>query len=267
METIDVTQFLKDAENSLRDFIAIILQKNLGGNWVETCGISNERIDIWRERQQTEARRQSSGTVEPRLIYYADFYDLPTILKKHWNFFDQVFGKWRRFEVFWDELQRFRDPDAHRRELLPHQKYLIIGIAGEIRNSIVRYRSKMETSEDYYPRFETVRDSLGNVFVPHGEDRMLVTGLRLRAGDQIELVSTATDPLGEQLEYAVRKLGSSEFVWQNSGTFSVVFDEGDVRQKLDVQVAVRSLRKFHAFTGYDDLVGFRYELLPPVGRV
>jgi len=264
MELTDVTQFLKDAENSLRDFIATILQQNLGSNWIEVCGISNDRVLIWRGRRETEAKRQASGAIEPRLLYYADFYDLPTILKKNWDLFEQIFGKWRRFEIFLDELQRFRDPDAHRRELLPHQKYLIIGIAGEIRNSIVRYRSKMETSEDYYPRFETVRDSLGNVFVPNGESRMLVTGLRLRAGDRIELVATATDPLGDPLEYAVRKLGSSQFVWQKNGTFSMIFDENDVRKKFDVQIAVRSPRKFHAFTEYDDLVGFRYELLPPV---
>lgn len=121
----------------------------------------------------------------------------------------------------------------------------------------------METGEDYYPRFEVVRDSLGNVFVPQGENRMLVTGIGLRPGDCIEFVATAADPLGAQLEYAVRKLGSSLFVWQNSASFSISFDERDVRQKMDVQVAVRSLRKFHAYQEYDDLVDFRYEILPP----
>jgi len=263
MESLDVTQFLKDAENSLRDFIATILHKHLGSNWVEASGVSAERVRAWQDRQKSEEKRQATGTVDPRLLYYADFYDLATILKKHWHLFEEVFGKFRRFEVLWDELQRYRDPDAHRRELLPHQKYMIIGISGEIRNCIVRYRSKMETGEDYYPRFEVVRDSLGSVFVPQGENRMLVTELRLRPGDCMEVVATATDPLGSQLEYAVRKLGSSQFVWQNSGAFSISFDERDVRQKMDVQVAVRSPRKFHAYQEYDDLVAFRYEILPP----
>ena len=63
-------------------------------------------------------------------------------------------------DVWLSTLEAFRNPDAHRRELLLHQKYLILGICSEIRLLIIRYRSKMETSEDYYPRIESIQDSL-----------------------------------------------------------------------------------------------------------
>ena len=69
-------------------------------------------------------------------------------------------------DVWLSELEKLRDPEARRRELLPHQKHLAIGISGEIRNRLIRYRSKQETSEDYYPRIESVRDSLGNIWTP-----------------------------------------------------------------------------------------------------
>jgi hypothetical protein len=146
---IDITQALKDTENALRDFISSVLQKKFGGNWVEQCGVSPERIKRWQERKVEEEKRQKFGVIEERLIYYADFYDLKTILKKHWvGEFSEGLGDWKTMEVWLDELGRLRDPEAHRRELLPHQKHLAVGIAGEIRTRIVRYRSKQETSED-----------------------------------------------------------------------------------------------------------------------
>ena len=40
-------------------------------------------------------------------------------------------GEWKTMEVWLDELEKLRNPDAHRRELLPHQKQLAAGIAGE----------------------------------------------------------------------------------------------------------------------------------------
>jgi hypothetical protein len=79
--TQDITQALRDTENSLRDFIAVVLRAKLGESWLENCGISSERLEKWKERKAEEEKRQESGVVEQRLIYYADFYDLRTILK------------------------------------------------------------------------------------------------------------------------------------------------------------------------------------------
>lgn len=145
---MDVTQALKDAENSLRDFIASVLQNKLGDNWAEHCGVTPERITKWRERKETESKRQEAGVTDERLIYYADFYDLATMLKKHWTHFAPALGDQRTMDVWLSELEKLRDPDAHRRELLPHQKHLVLGISGEIRNRLVRFRSKQEMAED-----------------------------------------------------------------------------------------------------------------------
>jgi hypothetical protein len=87
--------------------------------------------------------------------------------------------------VWLKELERYRDPDAHRRELLPHQKHLILGLSGEIRSRIVRFRSKQESADDVFPRFESVRDSLGSIWTPGGAMnlRMVNTGAILRPGE------------------------------------------------------------------------------------
>jgi len=133
---------LKDAENALRDFIAQTLERALGNGWESNCGVTEGRLTKWRERKQTESSCQETGTTEERLLYYADFYDLKTILKKHWaQYFTQALGDWKIMEVLLAELEKLRDPDAHRRELLPHQHHFALGISGEIRTRISRYRS------------------------------------------------------------------------------------------------------------------------------
>jgi hypothetical protein len=260
LEHVDVTQALKDAENSLRDFIAVVLRDKLGEEWVENCGVSSDRLAKWEERRTAEEKRQKFGVVEPRLIYYADFYDLPTILRKHWSGpFSEALGDLKTMEVWLNELSRFRDPDAHRRELLPHQKHLIYGIAGEIRNRLVRYRSKRETSEDYYPRIESVRDSLGNTCIQAYQ--LVETGMRVRVADVIEYVITATDPMGEPLQYALYE--STDTRWQDQNVLSLTLGQHHIEKKHSVLLAIRSQRRYHAYRDYDDLAGFVYEVLPP----
>ena len=259
---IDVTQSLKDTENSLRDFIALVLQKQLGNSWVEECGVSPERLDKWKERRVAEKKRQKSGVVEQRLIYYADFYDLSTILKKHWSgAFSDALGDWKTTEIWLGELEKLRDPDAHRRELLPHQKHLILGISGEIRIRLIRYRSRQETSEDYYyPKIESARDSLGNIYT-YGKVGSTNTGMSLRVGDFIEFVITATDPMGEPLQYAV--YNSFLTKWQDNNIIQLTITEKDIRKDFDVMLVIKSRRKYHAYEDSDDRVVFSYEVLPP----
>jgi len=258
----DITQALKDTENSLRDFIVITLRAKSGESWLETCGVSVERLEKWKERKAEEEKRQESGVVEQRLIYYADFYDLRTILKKHWSGeFVAALGDWKTMEVWLSELEKLRDPDAHRRELLPHQKHLVLGIAGDIRTRLVRYRSKQETSEDYYPRIESARDSLGNLYT-YGEPKIILTGMRLRVGDVIDFTITATDPLGETLQYRI-KYGQITTEWQAGNAFSFRVTEGEIGIDLLVSLDVKSERKFHAHGDWDDFVEFSYDVLPP----
>ncbi|MGO9175600.1 MAG: Swt1 family HEPN domain-containing protein [Desulfobaccales bacterium] len=263
---IDITQALKDTENALRDFIASILHNKFGENWPEKSGLSPERIKIWQDRKAEEEKRQKFGTVEERLIYYADFYDLGTILHKNWDGeFKEALGDWKTMEVWLDELGKLRDPDAHRRELLPHQKHLAVGIAGEIRTRLVRYRSKQETSEDYYPKIESVRDSFGNIIT--AGKRTFITIIKLRPGDLIEFLVTASDPLEEEIEYLLVKNHSySKSKWQKGNSFSVKIFEKDVKKNFSIELRIRTHRKFHAYSDDDDWVEFLYEVLPPKSK-
>jgi Swt1-like HEPN len=257
---VDVTQALSDTENALRDFIGGVLSRSLGPEWVDKCGVSPERVEVWRERKRVEGARQEAGVVEERLIYYADFYDLKTILKKHWSGeFSDALGDWKTMEVWLAELERLRDPDAHRRELLPHQKNLALGIAGEIGTRLVRYRSKRETTEDCFPRIESARDSLGNMWTPGMV--WVDTGVVLRPGDTVDFVLTARDPEGADLEYGI-KFDAFGPNWQKEPAFNVRFTESHIAKSLFLELYVRSTRSYHALGDWDDKATFVYKVLP-----
>jgi len=262
---MDVTQALRDTENALRDFIAARLEQSLGSDWVNACGVTPERVEKWKARKADEERRQEAGVVDERPLYYADFYDLTTILKKHWQGdFSDAFGKWRRFEVYLDELAAFRDPDAHRRELLPHQQHLALGIAGEIGSRLVRWRSRRETTDDCFPRVESARDSLGNLWLPSGGDPMTIcsTGMTLHPGDTIDFVVTARDPEDLPLQYRMTTRTTESSEWQDTGTFSLALEERHIGSSLFVELKVKSPRSYHASADFDDHAVFMYTVLP-----
>jgi hypothetical protein len=96
---IDISQELTDVENSLRDFISLQLSAKIGANWIEKCGIPEERLIKWNERKTTEQKRQQAGSADTRLIYYSDFYDLKIILSKNWDSFSDALGDLKTFQV------------------------------------------------------------------------------------------------------------------------------------------------------------------------
>lgn len=267
---MDITQALRDTENSLRDFIASVLEHLHGADWVDQCGVTPNRINQWKQRKETEEKQLTSGVSDERLIYYADFYDLKTILQKNWSgeFLDAL-GDWKTIEVWLTEIEKLRNPDAHRRELLPHQKHLILGIAGEIRTRIIRYRSKRDTSEDCFPRIESARDSLGNIWTPDeksGRFKTVPTKSMLRPGNIVDFVITARDPDELPLKYALKFDGMlySEVKWQSSSSFSLRVMETHIAESFGIDLMILSPRQYHALgaSGYDDAVRFLYKVLP-----
>jgi len=261
---MDISQTLKDTENALRDFIFGVLSNSIGDNWLDKCGVTVERIKKWKERKNAEEKRQKFGTIDERLIYYADFYDIKKILKKHWNIFSETFRDWKTIEVYLSELEKLRDPRAHRRELLLHQKQLAYGNAGELRTIIVRYRSKLETSEDFFPRIESARDNLGNVWTPSLMGFTVYTKLVLRPSDTLEFIITASDPLGDNLQYGISEnIGPNLIKWEKNNTLTYSIQEKNIGRIFSLYLSIISPRKYHAVGNYcDDFVQFTYTVLP-----
>jgi hypothetical protein len=230
---------------------------------MDKCGVTPDRIAKWKQRKVDEERRQTGGAVEPRIIYYSDFYDLGTMLKKNWEKFSAALGDLRTVEVYLGELEKMRDAGAHGRDLLPHQKQLANGIAGEIRTRLIRYRSKKETSEDYFPRIESARDSLGNVWTPDVRTGGNVfTEHVLRPGDIIDFVVIASDPMGAPLQYSMSVIPTGTHTWQAENTFSLTIEERHIGKIFCVTFNIRSPRAHHASGNSDDRVNFYYTVLP-----
>jgi len=257
---------LISVENSLRDLIEYTLSKIYGDQWLNCCGVTLDRIEKWREKHASDSRKMEySGIVESRIIYYSDFYDLLPILKKHWeSIFKSVFGNLKRMEVYMDLLETFRNCSAHGRDYLPHHNYLVLGIVGDIRTAIIKYRSKMETSEDFYPRFESIRDNLDNV--GNYLNYIVSTGNILRIGDTISFVLTASDPFGEPVEFLMYVPGAQYISpWTTNNKLEFTFTNKTVGKVVTIAFQLRSQREFHAKGEFDDYIEFQYEVLP-VGK-
>lgn len=264
---MDISGALKAAENALRDLFNFILPRELGESWLENCGVTLNRIEHWQDRQQEDDRK--FGFYDSRLIYYADFYDLKTILKKNWDRgLSSVFGNLREIEVLLGILEDLRNPDAHRRELLPYQKHLAIGISGKIRTSITGYLSTMETRDSYYSKIESIQDSLGNTW-SIGDRNPFPTNCILRPGDNVQFQVSGSDPKGDNVEFGLLPLAIPNNVqWNSTGSFDLTIDQSHINETLWIYIAIKSPRDFHpkrevGLGEVDDIVKFGFEVLPP----
>ena len=262
---MDISESLKITENSIRDTISFVLTKKFGSDWVHKSGLSSDRICKWLEKQKDEEKKLQR--CDPRIIYYADFYDLFRLIKINWEGgLCEVFEDLKEIDVLLKILGDLRNPEAHRRQLLSHEKNLAIGIAGKIRSTITRYFSKMDTGESYYPRIECIQDGHGTSWFP-GTGGVVQTGKILRVGEVLEFAVSAFDPLGETIEYAIQA-HPTPVNWQEFGDFSVTIGPEHVQKLLWIVVGVRSKREFHATAFHslgkvDAFVQFGYEVLPP----
>lgn len=264
---MDPASSLKKAENSVRDVIHYVLTNSIGSDWHNSCGVSPGRVSSWEAKRDEEQKR--TGRSDPRLIYYSDFYDLKTIINKSWDKgLVNVFEKLKEIEHCLDLLDQNRNSIAHQRELLPYQKHIIEGVSGKIRNQITGYFSQLETGDAYYPRIESVQDNLGTSW--SAGDRIGVSrGPKLRPGDFLQFVVTATDPMNEQLTYVLCPMDFKQDIVENlSGEFEFEVSSRHVKSELFIHLIIRSPREFHALSrGYygnaDHMVSFIYEVLPP----
>lgn len=251
---MDINLELKNTENALRDFIASILEKRYGTDWITTLGVTPDRIATWKERMVTDKLSD-----DERIIYYSDFYDLRTIIHKQWDpIFKEIFIDKKATEVYLALLEKFRNTESHRREILPYQTDLVSGICGEIRTRIIKYRSKQETGKDCFARFEFAQDNLGSSWKIG--DHEIETGLILKPGDVLEFVVTASDPEGKKLYYQILfRTG-----WQENNKFNLKITEEDIAERMTFMILVKSERNYYAnpIYKYDHAISFVYSVLP-----
>ncbi len=255
---MEIRQTLLDTELALRDFISLIMRQTYGEDWIKSSGLPDSRLQELEQRREHYESRQNSISEENQLINYADFLDLSQIIEKQWvGDFELAFGDAETLRTYLKILERYRDPDKTGRALLTHQKHLILGVTGVLRNRIILYRSWKEHGKKGFPKIESVRDNLGNLWVI-GKPKKIKTGISLHVGDVLEFVITAKDPEDVDLEYRIHP-----YKWQVSNVIFFEIEDKHIKLSGNVHITIRSKRKHHAFPmGYDDRITFEYQILP-----
>ena len=254
-------QEIKNVENAIRDFLVEHLRKKYGSRYEMHFGISQERILKWKMRQEEEKKKFPTVAVDPRLIYYSDFYDLKEIIKKNWDIdaIKNCFVKQKKVEFYLEELDSYRNPTAHNRDFLKHQEQLISGISGELRSKIAIYRNMEESVDSYFPRIESIRDNYGNTWEPNF-GKKVITKTILKPEDVLEFTITAIDPEDLPLNYYC-SLGKS---YSSDNKFSLTISKNEIGLKTPILVGIRSSRDYSKIQGnqLDEWVTFYYDILP-----
>ncbi|WP_282019173.1 Swt1 family HEPN domain-containing protein [Salegentibacter mishustinae] len=187
---------INEYENNLR----LIITDILGSGDNSDYKVSDKRIQNWKEKREIERKKYKDILVENRLIYFSDFYDIKTIIHKNWEKFTRILGDKKRFEVFFDEIEKYRNTLAHGRTLTTSQENLLNGIIADLKNAITIYRNKNEMKEDYFIRIIKVSDNLGNSWPAKISERAKP---QLRVGNEYELIVEANDPKDRIIKYSL----------------------------------------------------------------
>lgn len=256
---VNIEKSLLEIENSLRDNITFVLKDKYGKDWESHLGVSNERIEEWKNRITDEERRLNGKRLDPRLLYYSDFYDLKTIIIKNWDIFKQVFNDKKQLEYQLGTLESFRNPNAHHRELLSHQKHLAIGIVGELKLDILNYRGDKEKIESYFPSIDSLQinsDNFQNGHIIH-LDKIY------RIGDTLEIVVFASSPPNQDILYSF-EYGNIKSDWIKENRFKIEINESHIGN-ASLFILIKSTLKYNKYNGrYDDSCIFSITVVPNI---
>jgi hypothetical protein len=268
---------LTPVENAIRSLIQDVLAAEYGDAWDRHLGVTPERIAKWRERRTEAEARSVGGVVEERVIFYADFTDLRTIIGKqsNWPLFQRCFRDKRRFEVYLERLEELRNPAAHSRSILPFEKHLAEGISGELLQMITLFRNLggAGAEPEHFARIEEVTDSFGHRGKGRASGQESVDTrdqITVRPGDKLRFTGSARDPKGRPLQWTIRALfgafGSFDHGVVPADSFDVEWEviPQDINEQQEIDFTLKSVEGPHRYANYDDMFRFIYKVLPPL---
>jgi hypothetical protein len=151
--------------------------------------------------------------------------------------------------------------------VLPFEVALAEGMTGELRQQVTLFRSSGlgGPEPEYFPRIESVTDSLGNQKVGLTGDPFLRTNITLRPGEEIAFSGSAWDPGGEPVRWVVRVNANAPLLEATGLDFECTWSvaEGDIGDMVMVDVQIASDRAYHRGGPRDDHVTLVYRVLPP----
>jgi Swt1-like HEPN len=257
-------------ENILRDLIERVLRNRHAESWADRLGITQSRREGWERRREEERKKRTAGTIDERLLYYADFTDLLAIIEKNWDpDFLECFGDLTELRVYLEKLADLRNPDAHSRALLEVEEHLIAGMTGELRQKVTIFLSKGGggAEPEHFARIEEIVDSFGNRITGkasgggHHQAKLV-----LRPGDRVVFHGRAWDPEGLPLAWKVLFWpdGRTEKVSGSEVAIEWSIADADIGEETRVIFSLISARPYSRLgsTVGDDQGALLYTVLP-----
>ncbi len=225
---------VNEYENTLRKLIISIL----GSTDVAKYKVPENRVEQWFQKRAIEEKQNNGILFEKRILFYSDFYDLKTIIDKNWESFLPVLNDKKRWLVFFQEVEQYRNTVAHGRPLIKSQEDLLSGIVMDLKNSITIFHNKNNMKEDFFIEINRVTDNLGNAWGRSIFDRSKKP--TLREGDEYEINIEANDPKDREIEYRIFSLCLSLNIIQNSNKFNFSFKSNLVGRNIVLGIQVRT---------------------------
>lgn len=210
MTQLEPFDALTTCERALRQVLTSVLRAKHGDGW-EAKSLPAAKLEKWQGRAEMErVKREKRGVAQTSSnpLDYSEFYDLLKVLSKQWDLVLPCLGKKSETYPLLERFETLRDSVAHGRELLAHERDLMSGIAGEIRNKVTLFMSTQDPSGDYYARIEAVTDSFGfsvdaakTLVVPHAAVK---TKQVLAVGDIVTFRCQGSDSRGREISWHLR---------------------------------------------------------------
>jgi hypothetical protein len=257
---VEPTEAINVVESVLRQAIREVL----GSAWSDGTGVGLAALE---RRRAGEAKRRTGAVVDEDLLAYTYLRDLQEIVCQRWPSFEPIFKDQSRFSVYMGRLEDFRNAPMHSRSLLPFERDLLAGIAGEFRNVLTLWRSEQAPDMTWYPSIESITDSLGNSIFPSKQLHVIVPS-RLQVGDVLNFRCVGWDPQDRELTWTLRAMaGHGPTLDEQVGaetTLSWTVQEEHVAESSIVAIQMKSSGRYHrALTGLDASVSVFYAVDPP----
>jgi hypothetical protein len=252
-----------EAVNVVESVLREAIRGVLGEAWRDVPGVDLPTLE---ERRVEEGKRSTGAVVDEDLLAYTHLRDLQEIVLRRWAQFIPIFKDQSRFKVYAGRLDDFRNAPMHSRTLLPFERDLLSGIAGEFRNVLTLWRSERAPDMSWYPRIESIRDSLGNTLAFNGP--IVLVPARLQVGDVLTFRCIGWDPQDRELTWTLHAQAAQgpELDRQTGGEATLTWrvHAQHVAESSIVVIQMMSGGKYHRYlTGVDASVTAFYAVEPP----
>ncbi len=255
------------AETAFRE----IVRSAIGPQWVDD--FPTEKIAALESKREEEDKKRDGASVSPDLLDYTEAYQLEALILKHWDKTKPILKDRKRTEVYLNLMLDVRNTVAHARAVVPFERYLLAGIAGQIQNLISRYRSESETADAYYASINSVRDSFGDEGIrpPAQADTVWHPRKRLKVGQVVTFECSATDPFDRPIVWTFTLYNSSTKqaialgqVYGDKTAFDWIVKPDHYGESRVLIVSMGNNSPYKRDGSADGIAAFGYDVNPPV---